>query len=179
MSIQDWGAVGEILGAIAVVVTLIYLAAQIRQNTRSSRSATRQALADGAQRLASDVVELDDMARIFQDHVDGKELKPHELLRLQARCLRDLRWWDNAHYQYSEGLLTEDEWDGFRENLKLLFQLPAYRDYWADFQVMFSAHFRRELNSLLSDEQPFDFRNALSKGEETNALSKGEETTED
>jgi hypothetical protein len=34
MSIQDWGAIGEIIGALAVVASLIYLAVQIRQNTR-------------------------------------------------------------------------------------------------------------------------------------------------
>jgi len=34
MTIQDWGALGEIIGAVAVVVSLIYLAIQIRQNTR-------------------------------------------------------------------------------------------------------------------------------------------------
>ena len=34
MTIQDWGAIGEIVGAIAVVATLIYLAVQIRQNTQ-------------------------------------------------------------------------------------------------------------------------------------------------
>ena len=34
MTIQDWGAVGEIIGAIAVVASLVYLAIQIRQNTR-------------------------------------------------------------------------------------------------------------------------------------------------
>ncbi len=38
MSIQDWGAIGEVVGAIAVIVTLIYLATQIRQNTRQMRS---------------------------------------------------------------------------------------------------------------------------------------------
>lgn len=31
MTIQDWGAMGEVVGAIAVVVTLAYLATQIRQ----------------------------------------------------------------------------------------------------------------------------------------------------
>lgn len=30
MSIQDWGAIGEILGAAAILVTLIYLANQIK-----------------------------------------------------------------------------------------------------------------------------------------------------
>ena len=34
MSIQDWGAIGEIVGALAVVASLIYLAVQIRQSTR-------------------------------------------------------------------------------------------------------------------------------------------------
>ena len=66
----------------------------------------------------------------MQDALDGKDVKPHERLRLQARCLRDLRFWDNAYYQYAEGLLTAEEWDGFRVNLHVIFQFPFYRDYW-------------------------------------------------
>lgn len=34
MTIQEWGAIGELIGAIAVVASLVYLAVQIRQNTR-------------------------------------------------------------------------------------------------------------------------------------------------
>lgn len=34
MTIQDWGAVGDLIGAVAVVASLIYLAIQIRQNTQ-------------------------------------------------------------------------------------------------------------------------------------------------
>ena len=40
------GAVGEILGAAAVVVTLIYLAAQLRQNTNSMQAAAYNTWAD-------------------------------------------------------------------------------------------------------------------------------------
>jgi len=35
MNLQDWGAIGEVVGALAVVVTLIYLAKQIRLNTHA------------------------------------------------------------------------------------------------------------------------------------------------
>jgi len=35
MTIQDLGAIGEIIGAVAVVASLIYLAVQIRQNTHN------------------------------------------------------------------------------------------------------------------------------------------------
>ena len=40
MNWEAIGAIGEILGAIAVLVTLVYLAAQIRQNSRFVKAAT-------------------------------------------------------------------------------------------------------------------------------------------
>jgi hypothetical protein len=40
MSLNDLANLGQIIGAIAVVISLIYLALQIRQNTNAVRSAT-------------------------------------------------------------------------------------------------------------------------------------------
>ena len=40
MGIQDWGAVGEIVGAIGVLVTLIYLARQIRHSSEVAKIAS-------------------------------------------------------------------------------------------------------------------------------------------
>jgi len=40
------GAIGEIVGAVAVVATLGYLAVQIRQNTRADRASSRQTVLD-------------------------------------------------------------------------------------------------------------------------------------
>ena len=41
MSLQDWGSMGELIGAVATVLTLAYLAVQIRQNSVQMREATR------------------------------------------------------------------------------------------------------------------------------------------
>jgi len=41
LTIQDWGAIGEVIGAAAVVVSLIYLAIQIRQNTKQIQQSIR------------------------------------------------------------------------------------------------------------------------------------------
>ena len=38
MDLQDWGAIGEVVAAIAVVVSIVYLAAQIRSNTRATKA---------------------------------------------------------------------------------------------------------------------------------------------
>ena len=44
MSWEAIGAIGEVVGAVAVLVTLIYLAQQIRQNTRSMDESRRLAI---------------------------------------------------------------------------------------------------------------------------------------
>jgi hypothetical protein len=46
MNWEAIGALGEIAGAIGVIVTLFYLTTQIRQNTKSMRASARQALID-------------------------------------------------------------------------------------------------------------------------------------
>ena len=58
---MDWdaiGAIGEIVGAAAVIATLIYLATQVRQSSRNMHNATSwaitQALADLNARISSD-----------------------------------------------------------------------------------------------------------------------------
>ena len=59
MTMQDWGAIGEMVGALAVVVTLIYLAKQIRMNTHAMDEGRKLALAQTYQ-MRSDA--LQDMA---------------------------------------------------------------------------------------------------------------------
>lgn len=51
MNWQAIGAVGEILGAVAVLVTLVYLAFQIRQNTLTSRAVMHHQIATEYNRL--------------------------------------------------------------------------------------------------------------------------------
>jgi len=151
MNWEAIGAIGEILGAVGVIVTLAYLAIQIRQNTKMARAATRQELAGQMQKLASDLVTVEGIASILQDHLEGKELTSSEYLRLGARAFRDFRFWDNALFQYSQGLLTDDEWRGLRENLKAILQIEAYRDYWSREHTLYSSAFQQEVASVLDE----------------------------
>lgn len=51
MTIQDWGAIGELVGALAVVVTLAYLATQIRYARMAATDASRQSRAEGVREM--------------------------------------------------------------------------------------------------------------------------------
>lgn len=46
MSIQDLAAIGEIIGSLAVVVTLMYLAILMRDNNQETKASTTQQVLD-------------------------------------------------------------------------------------------------------------------------------------
>ena len=56
MTLQDLGSIGEMIGAIGVVVTLLYLTKQIRLNTIAMDEARKLALAQTYQ-LRSDALQ--------------------------------------------------------------------------------------------------------------------------
>ena len=73
MNWEAIAAVGEIVGATAVVVSLVYLAVQIRQNTRSNRVSaelgTLEQLTSWVRRFSTDK----DAQRIWDLVADGSE----------------------------------------------------------------------------------------------------------
>ena len=93
----------------------------------------------------------EEFSRVFQRHLDGEHLEPHQYLRLQSYCYVCFRNWENVHYQYRTGLLEEDEWRGFRVNLKALLQIPVFQDSWDRKGEVYSGPFRQEVATLLTE----------------------------
>ena len=65
MSIQDLGSLGELVAAVATLVTLLYLAMQIRHNTRSLDQSLENAVADGARRWREHVIHHPEVAQLY------------------------------------------------------------------------------------------------------------------
>ena len=64
MNLEDLGNLGEFVSAIAVVVSLLYVATQIRQNTSAVRSTSHQAVLDAAQRLSTTLMQHPEVASL-------------------------------------------------------------------------------------------------------------------
>jgi hypothetical protein len=85
MSIQDWGALGEILAAIATVGTLLYLAVQIRQSNRHLHESTAASVNQGWASINSRLSSDEQFAEIFiRGREDLESLNPVELERFRA-----------------------------------------------------------------------------------------------
>jgi hypothetical protein len=134
MTIQDWGAIGEIDGAAAVVITLIYLARQIRlhrqsmeENRRLALAQTYQMRADALQQLLVQASDSEHIGPIIikltqagypEDLASLDVLTPEERGRFRQWHIAQETHWDNLLFQYQQGFLDREYFeDSFRERV--------------------------------------------------------------
>jgi len=137
MTIEQLGSLGEVISAFAVVVTLWYLAVQIRQNTHAMEEGKRLALAQTyqmrADALQSMLVHAADSQYIgplitkltqlgYPEDVSALEqLTPDERGRFRQWQIAQQTHWDNMYFQYQQGYLDEEYYqDSFRERVARL-----------------------------------------------------------
>lgn len=118
MAIADLGALGEFVGSIAVLITLVYLALQVKhtkalleRSEKISMSQVFQARIDSRRELEKLVID-DTIAPIIvrsRDLTKATELSDLERLRMRQLHSLWMDWWDNNLYQESLGLVDADD----------------------------------------------------------------------
>ncbi len=143
MNWEALGAIGEIVGAAGVIVTLGYLAVQIRQNTQSVRaSAFQEAIRDATQsidQLGRDA----DLTRIwFAGMRDFEALAREEQQRFAVYCTSMFRRYEIIIYQARRGSLDPESWEGIREHLKWAVSHPGTVAWWKRARNLFNRQLR-------------------------------------
>ncbi len=136
---MDWqaiGAVGEILGALGVILTLGYLAIQIRDNTRTTKAnASFQAThswADVTQRLS----ELPDeqlgvLVKAMREEVSAEDFDADEYERLRMMFRNFFQRLEGQYYLYRYGLLEAGIWEARSAIGKgMISANPMLREWW-------------------------------------------------
>jgi len=134
MTLQDIGAIGELISAVAVVVTLIYLAKQIGQNTHAMDEARKLALAQTYQ-MRSDALQDMLVHAADSEHIGPIIIKLTELGypqdvsalgkltdvergRFRMWQIAQQTHWDNMFYQFQQGYLDPEYYeDAFVERV--------------------------------------------------------------
>lgn len=111
MTIQDLGAIGDLVGGVAVLVTLIYLAVQIRQNTEVHASLIRQNFYDATQQQILHGVESTEFNELInRSWSTDDELTGGEQTQVWRHMQGVLMGYQGAFEQYKSGALPEKDW---------------------------------------------------------------------
>jgi hypothetical protein len=113
---MNWDAIGamsELVGAIAVVFTLAYLAIQIKASTRASKAVVREGVSSSLQNVMLSRLDASVLAQAGMKQNSGVDLDDSEEHQLSWWTAMWWRTYENIYYQYRNGFLEEAEWRGY------------------------------------------------------------------
>ncbi len=147
MNWEAVGAVGEIVGALAVVLSLVYLSVQIRDQNRESRVASIHEVLEG---FRAEIAAFRDpqLARLLDKGArDFEALSDPERIQFVALIQGPLRFWEEAYYQYREHRLGVHLWDGINAQMRDFVSTEGSQKVWALRRHTYSEDFRRHVEA--------------------------------
>jgi hypothetical protein len=97
MNWESIGAVGELIGAFAVVITLIYLSTQTRENTKAVRHATSRGVLEDANAWRYSIIADAEVSELFRTGLrDPESLSPNDRYRFRLILDALISHWQHA-----------------------------------------------------------------------------------
>jgi hypothetical protein len=130
MNWEAIGAVGELVGAVTVVASLLYLATQIRQNNTNQRVAAKQEFVRQFSEFVDFLVLNPELESLHDRALAGEELTPSETVtfnRIMAKAT-----WHMAvmHFQYRVLDLHEGDWEESKSLISYYCSTPGFQRFW-------------------------------------------------
>lgn len=150
--LQDLGNIGEFIGAIGVVISLVYLARQMIHNTASVRAASFNAMVQNSIRLLEHAFRDSEFADFLaRAERDPTSLSDAERVRWDAYMTAVYRHFGNLQYAHRVGTLDRQMWESYRATLKDHLRTPSWAAWFQEHRHLFSSALGAQIDEALED----------------------------
>lgn len=157
--IMNWeaiGAIGEIVGAAAVFISLIYLASQIRISNRASKQAVEQHMLDNVRNWLGRISDSDSLSAIWmRGSRDDPKLTEEEWIRYGTLCHEVTLSWERSFLLEREGSVSSSLGEREKHMRRIVIGSPGYRKWFAARKVAFTKEFVELMESELAKVGPY------------------------
>jgi len=155
MDLTQLANLGEFIGGVAVLLTLIYLGVQVRHNTRAIKAANHQAQTDGhcgyLTAIFGDPVLSRLLSKILKPEA-AQDLSPEEEDRLSPLLHCAFTQFGNAYRSHLEGLTDAPWWEENAAALDGWLKSPHVQRWWveqgATFPSVFGGYIQNRVSAL-------------------------------
>jgi hypothetical protein len=160
MDLATLANLGEFVGGLVVMVSLVYLAHQVRQNTLSLRTENYARILDRMSTIQSRIAadgELNRIVTLGSQNPGG--LTRTERVRFTWAMYELIGAAEFMYHQAQEGALPADVWERWKATIVWWLSFPGIRTWWEAKPSPFSTSFERFAEDVIR-RQPIDERAA-------------------
>ncbi len=154
MDIMELGALGELVGGVAVVASLLYVGHQVRQNARSVRAGTFADMADSFNRFNLALATDPGLGTVVErGRHDRDGLESAQRFKFDHFQLGIFRIIETLFYQTGQGAAEEDLWQAIHQTLSFEMRQPGVRAWWRENPHGFTESFTRYVEGVTDSQE--------------------------
>ena len=136
------GAIAELLGAIGVIATLVYLARQIGQNITMVRATGASSYTESLDTVPAVLAQDSEARRVyFQGLKDYQSLTGDEQLQFELLLMLYSNGLIRTFQLNNEGAVAPDVWDHVVRQIDWLVTQAGFRPYWSKWRITMPPEF--------------------------------------
>lgn len=157
MTLEQYAYMAEIVGAVAVVASLVYVGQQIRAANRVNEANARHNISEFVLQISMFSAEhADRIAEIERKLAANEELSASE---------RQFQWWHHMNFMlhaetyfhhYELGLMPAGHWQGYVRYVEGYAVSPGFVDFWRDVGPAFSRDFCNWMTAIVNRRNGVD-----------------------
>ena len=149
----------ELVSAGAVLLGLIFVGLELRQNQQMMRSQIRNDLSVGLNDVLLAIASNESLASAAARFESSEELTPTEIEQIWTWENAIFRYWENVHYQYRSDLYDEIEFTAQQRAWKQALTISRGHQYhWCGWRQNYSPEFRTLMDGFLPSGVCTEFR---------------------
>ena len=145
--LENWINIGSSFG---VILGIVFLATEIRQNTEMMRSQARDSITEKQMMYSEWVTTEPEMAIALVEAGRGLEsMLPEHRIMYGYFMAGVWREWENSYYQYQQGLFEQDEFAPRMERWRTQMQSVSARMLWRGNRLWYAPAFRAVVDGIV------------------------------
>ena len=152
--LQKWALTAEIISAVAIIITLVFVGLQLRDNTRATRSATANAASAATSAWYTALGNNEQSSALFWKYqMDPDALTSEQRLQAVFNIHAILLTFQNNYYLAEEGTLDIQIHQTIMEAIVAIKDLPGWQHYWTNRRAFFFSEFQDYVDTLMTSER--------------------------
>ena len=131
MNWEAVGAVGEIIGAIGVIASLLYVAMQVRVSNKASLIESKLAISRMHSDFLGSLIQNPELDEILRRGLAGLEpLSKEDYHRFSNMAVQAFTFFSAGYFQVEAGTISSDEWHESEIIIQYWVQGPGFKNWW-------------------------------------------------
>ena len=145
------GNLGDFIGGVAVIVTIIYLAIQVRGNTSALRTRSRQDIVESFRAFYRPLLENPELSQVYLGGLRKfPDLPQPSRLQFAAYMNDHALHFQGAFALYESGALDEETYRAYLDYFAAHLATPGGSAYWSETRSLYPSHMAAALDERLS-----------------------------